>query len=284
MAKILLGIALAVMLATAALGFLAKGNADKLQTTLKDKTTALTSAQSKLVLAEGNLKKAQDELTAANTKVADQEKELATQKAQVDTLTKSIEDAKKEMDAKNTEVDDLKKKIVSMGPTNANTPAGDKDPVLEAMKAELAKAQAEAAESKALIDSLTQKKQEVEHKVADLEQYKKLRDAGLMRQGTSGRVLAVNGGWNFVVLSIGDKQGAVMNATLLVTRNGDPIAKVRITSVEPSTCIADIIPGSVRKGVTVQPGDTVVFEGARAGVGAAPASAAGGGAPVLPIR
>ena len=46
MAKILLGIALAVMLATAALGFLAKGNADKLQTTLKDTKQTLTTTQS----------------------------------------------------------------------------------------------------------------------------------------------------------------------------------------------------------------------------------------------
>ena len=36
-----------------------------------------------------------------------------------------------------------------------------------------------------------------------------------------------------------------------------------MTSVEPSTSIADVLPGTVRKGVSVQPGDTVIFEGAR---------------------
>jgi len=64
-----------------------------------------------------------------------------------------------------------------------------------------------------------------------------------------------------VVLSIGDKQGAVMNASFLVVRNGAPIGKVRITSVEPSSSIADIIPGTISKGVTIQPGDSVIVEG-----------------------
>ena len=73
----------------------------------------------------------------------------------------------------------------------------------------------------------------------------------------------MNSGWNFVVLSVGDKQGVVINATLLVVRGNEPVARLRITSVEPSTSIADVLPGSVRRGVTVQPGDTVIFEGGR---------------------
>src|SRR5258708_1299577 len=81
------------------------------------------------------------------------------------------------------------------------------------------------------------------------------------RAGLQGRILAVNAGWNFVVLSVGDKQGVVVNAPLLVVRGNQPIAKLRITSVEPSTSIADVLPGSVPRGVTVQPGDTVIFQG-----------------------
>ena len=73
-----------------------------------------------------------------------------------------------------------------------------------------------------------------------------------------------------------------MNATMLVVRGGEPIAKVRISSVEAATSIADILPGSVRRGVTVQPGDTVVFEGARsAGAAGQPAP---GAQPALPVR
>ena len=53
----------------------------------------------------------------------------------------------------------------------------------------------------------------------------------------------------------------MINAPLLVVRGNEPIARLRVTSVEPSTSIADVLPGSVRRGMTVQPGDTVIFEG-----------------------
>ena len=279
MAKIFLGIALAVMLATAALGFLAMGNANKLQTTLKDSKQALTTTQSTLSIAKSDLKKSQEELTAAVAKADEATKEVATQKGQMDDLTKKIAEATTAMEAKTAEVEELKKKITSMTPTVPGGVGGDKDPVLEALKAELAKAQAEVAESKALIDSVTTQKKELQDKMASLEKYKKDREMDIQRRGLTGRVLAVNGGWNFLVLSVGDKQGAVMNGTMIVLRGGEPIAKARITSVEASQSIADILPGSVRKGVTVQPGDTVVFEGTRAAA-AQPAPGAQAGLPV----
>jgi cell shape-determining protein MreC len=82
-----------------------------------------------------------------------------------------------------------------------------------------------------------------------------------MRNGLEGRILAVNPSWNFVILSLGDKNGVVNNAELLINRGGQLIGKVRITSVEPSTSVADIVVNSVRSGLTVQPGDTVIYRG-----------------------
>lgn len=266
MAKILLGIALAVMLATAALGFLAKQNADKLQTTLSATKSTLTTTQSTLSQTKNDLKTRTDELTAATGKIEEKDKEIATQKGQMDDLNKKITEATTAMEAKTTEVATLTKQLADLMAKGTPAAAGGvEDPIVAALKADVAKAQSEVAESKALIDSLTNKKQEIERQMASLEQYKKSRERNIMAQGTTGRVLAVNSGWNFVVVSIGDRQGAVMNASLLVTRSGEPIAKVRISSVEAATSIADILPGSVRRGVTVQPGDTVVVEGARVG-------------------
>ena len=77
----------------------------------------------------------------------------------------------------------------------------------------------------------------------------------------TGPVLAYNPGWNFVVLSIGDKQSVKAGKVLVVTRGGQMIARVRVTSVEPSSSIADVIPSSVIRGESVQPGDSVVYEG-----------------------
>ena len=101
-----------------------------------------------------------------------------------------------------------------------------------------------------------------------------------MVQGTRGTVTAVNSGWGFCVLSIGDKQGAATNRVLIVTRDGQSIGKVKITNVEASQSVADIVPGSFRKGVYVEPGDRVIYTGEdKVRVEEAEATPAGGNAP-----
>ena len=49
--------------------------------------------------------------------------------------------------------------------------------------------------------------------------------------------------------------------TLLTSLRGALIGKIRISSVEPTTSIGDIITNSLARGVQVQPGDTVVYAG-----------------------
>ena len=87
------------------------------------------------------------------------------------------------------------------------------------------------------------------------------RKAKVMRVGLEGKILAVNPSWNFVVISLGDRNGVVNNSELLINRGGQLIGKVRVTSVEPSTSIADIVVNSVRSGLSVQPGDKVIYRG-----------------------
>jgi cell shape-determining protein MreC len=74
-------------------------------------------------------------------------------------------------------------------------------------------------------------------------------------------VLAVNQAYNFVVLSLGARQGVEANSEMLILRGGSFIGKIRISSVEPATAIGDIITSTLARGVQVQPGDTVVYAG-----------------------
>jgi len=53
----------------------------------------------------------------------------------------------------------------------------------------------------------------------------------------------------------------VENSELLIKRGNQLIGKLRITSVEPSTSVADIVVNSVRTGLSIQPGDTVIYNG-----------------------
>jgi hypothetical protein len=65
-----------------------------------------------------------------------------------------------------------------------------------------------------------------------------------MPEGLRGKVLAVDPRYEFVVLNIGMKEGAVMNGRLLVNRNGKLVAKLKITDdVQAERCIANVMPG-----------------------------------------
>ncbi|HEY1718860.1 MAG TPA: hypothetical protein VGH42_11300 [Verrucomicrobiae bacterium] len=58
-----------------------------------------------------------------------------------------------------------------------------------------------------------------------------------------GKILVVDPKWNFVVLNVGEDQGAIQDGELLVSRDGKLVAKVIIRSVEKDRSIANIIPG-----------------------------------------
>lgn len=59
----------------------------------------------------------------------------------------------------------------------------------------------------------------------------------------AGKILVTDPKWDFVVLNVGEDQGALANGELLVSRNGKLVAKVRIHSIQKDRCIANVMPG-----------------------------------------
>jgi hypothetical protein len=57
-----------------------------------------------------------------------------------------------------------------------------------------------------------------------------------------GKILVADPKWDFVVLDVGEDQGALADGELLVSRNGKLVAKVRIQSVQKDRCIANVVP------------------------------------------
>jgi hypothetical protein len=57
------------------------------------------------------------------------------------------------------------------------------------------------------------------------------------------KIVVVDPKWDFVVLNIGDDQGALEDGEMLVSRDGKLVAKVIITSVQKDRCIANVVPG-----------------------------------------
>jgi hypothetical protein len=64
-----------------------------------------------------------------------------------------------------------------------------------------------------------------------------------LRSDLKGKIVVVDPKWDFVVLNIGDEQGAIQDGEMLVSRGGKLVAKVVIRSVQTDRCIANVIPG-----------------------------------------
>ncbi len=83
-------------------------------------------------------------------------------------------------------------------------------------------------------------------------------DGPPMPEGLTGKVLAVDPKYEFVVLNIGDKQGVKEYGQLLVSHAGKLVAKVKITGdIKDDKCVANVMPGW--KFSDVMEGDTVLL-------------------------
>lgn len=71
-----------------------------------------------------------------------------------------------------------------------------------------------------------------------------------------GKVTVVDPKWDFVVLDVGSGKGLPQRGILLVSRNGELVAKVRVMTVEDQRSIANVLPGWKLK--DIMEGDAVI--------------------------
>jgi hypothetical protein len=251
-----LGITLVLLLATCFFGFETRSKVGD----LNDKVTGLNgqvvSAKQLAAKADAAKQEAVDNLAKANAAADSAKTQLATVQA-------SLDAANTKATADQASIEDLNKKLLASSTNQVAAPvaAGVPQDQFDKVNAQLKDAQAQIAELNQVKETLSSQTKEAQSRADGLEKDLKHYQMNVVKNGLEGEVLAVNQGWSFVVLSIGDRQGAVTNAELILKRGDSQIGKVRITSVEPSTSVADIIPGSLSRGVRVQPGDRVIYPG-----------------------
>lgn len=259
MPKILIGISILLMTLSAVVGFLntnkVKDLRNDLVTTISARDTlerARTASEKKLKAKEAALAAEQSKATAAEVKATTAEAELS--KAQNERA-----ELESKLQASEGQIADLQKRVADA--TVAGVPGSPEGVSPNEMKAMLdeTKHQLEVAEQEKSV--LGDKVKMAQDKVTEMERDKKRRESGVNEPGVHGVVLAVNQAYNFVVLNLGDRQGVVPNSEMLVMRQGSLLGKIRISSVEPTTSIGDILSNTLARGVQVQPGDTVVYAG-----------------------
>jgi hypothetical protein len=88
---------------------------------------------------------------------------------------------------------------------------------------------------------LASKLQTAERKIKDLTSDKETDPP--VPQHVRGKVLVVDPKWDFLVLDVGAKNELLERSVLLVSRNGELVAKIRVTNVQDQRSIANIMPG-----------------------------------------
>ena len=195
---------------------------------------------------------ARAKLDDAQKKVARTEAELLHAQTEKGDLQARLRQNENEIAELRTRSEESKPDAVAAGPT-ATSPAELRSQLEDVRK------RLEAAEREKTL--LSDKMKATQERAAQLEADKRSRPAGGGNPGIRGAILAVNQAYNFVVLSLGGRQGVEPNSEMLVLRGGSFIGRIRISSVEPATAIGDIITSSLARGVQVQPGDTVIYAG-----------------------
>jgi hypothetical protein len=217
---------------------------------------ARQTAEQQRASREKLLKDREAAVAAATAKFGETQTKVASTEAELAKVQAEKNDLQGKLRANETEIAELRKRIDNAAP--GGMPAGS-TAELQAQLEE-ARKQLDAAEREKIL--LSDKMKVTQERTTQLETEKKHRPAlGGNSPGIRGTVLAVNPAYNFVVLSLGARQGVEPNSEMLVLRGGSFIGKIRISSVEPATAIGDIITSTLARGVQVQPGDTVVYAG-----------------------
>jgi hypothetical protein len=222
--------------------------------------SARLSGEQQRISREKQLKEREAAVTAANAKLGENQNKAATSEAELAKVQAERNDLQAKLRANETEIAELRKRIdgVETKPAAATSPSTSTADLQAQL--EDAKKQLETAEREKIL--LSDKMKVTQEKSTQLETERKHRPApGANNPGIRGTVLAVNQAYNFVVLSLGARQGVEANSEMLVLSGGSFIGKIRISSVEPATAIGDIITSTLARGVRVQPGDTVVYAG-----------------------
>lgn len=209
----------------------------------------ITTLQSELTSTRENLSRTESDLN--NTR-----RELNTAKKDLDKTKEELASAQQERDTFLREVDEQRKRALTLADQLAKT-TQERDDAQNVLQ-QWAVLGVNPDQVKTLIaqnKQLQNDRETVLRNLAELQRVHRTATNTLAKllggedyrvslpPDLRGRVVVVDPKYDFVVLDIGERQGALEDGVLLVNRNGKLVAKVQIRSVQPDRSIANILPG-----------------------------------------
>lgn len=234
MNKIILYIAVIASIGAAAVSYNTSQQKRQLTKDLAETTDSLNQTKSKLAQTAKTLDettKVKEKLDATvaslNSEVENVKASLAAADAraiELQTALTNSETQVKEVDAKLAQIQAM---------------FGDKPP--EEIVADAEQAKKEADDLRNQLRIAEDKLAGIQGQVTKYQAEEELRRKGVSPPGITGKIVAYNSQWNFVVLDVGKNQGLVENSELTIMRNETPIGKIKIASVDQTTSVGDVI-------------------------------------------
>jgi len=257
--KTIIAISVSMLFLAAVFGVLNRVKVKGLRADVSNLAATHEATASSRVTDEQDIKAREAAVADAARKLAESETKAAKAEADLTQVQKEKADLRVRVEANDAEIAALQKNIQeTTGKPAGEIPGVPSTTEVDAQLDELRRSLDSAESEKAF---LSDKLRVAQERTSQLEDEKKRRAVAAGKPGVRGTVLAVNQSYNFVVLNLGGRQGVEANSEMLVVRDGALIGKIRISSVEPTTAIGDIITSSLARGVQVQPGDIVIYAG-----------------------
>jgi len=276
--KLSLGGSVALSLATAVLAFMVSGTKNQFANQLRAVEESLRSgkfptlgfqytgdftadtAQPAVSVSQAGEKwgSTNDELISNQGKLKTSEENLTEQKAknqelalQADKLSKDLETTKSDLESTNSK---LKITSEQLQVFEEGLKGKKPDELFQEINDLSEKVKVAEGEQKLL--TAAKEKSETELKKLR-EQMEMTKPGGTKSMSLSGRILAVNPTWNFVILDLGKNDQVVEGLTMVIYRGEKMIGKIKTVTVDAQTSVADVLPGTPATAIEV--GDQVVY-------------------------
>ena len=200
----------------------------------------------------------QSDLTGTQSKLKTSEESLTEQKAknqeltlQADKLSKDLESTKSDLESTNSKL-----KITSEQLQAFEDGLKGKKPDELFQEINDLSEKVKVAEGEQKLLTAAKEKSEAELKKLR-EQVEMTKPGGSKSMSLSGRILAVNPTWNFVILDLGKNDQVVEGLTMVIYRGEKMIGKIKTVTVDAQTSVADVLPGTPATAIEV--GDQAVY-------------------------
>jgi hypothetical protein len=212
-----------------------------------------------LQASQKRLKDAQDAHAATVTQREAVEAEIAKLQVEEADQKKLNQDLKVELDAKIAKVGNLDT-IAETLRLNEEKVSKMRQTILKLgqLKTEIEQLNQELVERQSRLDQMNSNNANIEKQIVGMRGEIDRRSSGRSFPHLKTKIRSVYPTWGFVTLTNGDKAGVVISSSLDVVRDGEPVAKLFVSTVERDSASASIVPGSTQQDVVLMAGDQVV--------------------------